>query len=547
MGTVEKIVDKMKGIIQVACPVCGAIHKFENESKLDEKKEIVCLVCDAKFNPRKEYAKSKLEHVLELNVIKYEGDNDTFVWKHPAEDFNIGSKLIVHQTQEAIFFKDGKIAGRFEGGKYTLNTDSLPFLKVFQNMPTGGESSFHSEVYFINKTVQMSLPWGTQQKITFKDPESGALVSMGVSGEMNLRVCDSEKLITNLVGTANGISFWNKEKSADGDVEMNKIHKLDPFVHSIRKYFMPFIQNTVKANLSRIIKSENIDILELDEHLDELSEALREKMCTGFEEYGITIPQMYLNNFIFVEDDAFKVLKSFREEQFKLSAIEHEKKIRLAKQAKELDIEEAGLRQNEIDIKRKRMEKEAEAERARIDAETAAYKTRQTGYAEADVMHAQGYDKKDEFAKDVQIEWARGVGQMGSNGGGGGGMMSDVLAMGAAMATMGTVSDKMSNAMKGIDATDPEKRDTPTTPDVKTAATNWTCACGHEGNTGKFCSECGKPKPEAWVCPNCGKENKGKFCSECGTPKPEAWVCSKCGRENKGKFCSECGTPKENG
>ncbi len=56
------------------------------------------------------------------------------------------------------------------------------------------------------------------------------------------------------------------------------------------------------------------------------------------------------------------------------------------------------------------------------------------------------------------------------------------------------------------------------------AAEGWKCPnCGHEGNTGKFCSECGTPKPApaSWTCPNCGHQgNTGKFCSECGTPQP---------------------------
>ena len=84
------------------------------------------------------------------------------------------------------------------------------------------------------------------------------------------------------------------------------------------------------------------------------------------------------------------------------------------------------------------------------------------------------------------------------------------------------------------------------------AASGWKCAkCGHEGNTGKFCGECGAPKPaEGWKCPKCGTEgNKGKFCGECGSPKPaedDTWTCPKCGHAgNKGKFCGECGAPKE--
>ena len=84
-------------------------------------------------------------------------------------------------------------------------------------------------------------------------------------------------------------------------------------------------------------------------------------------------------------------------------------------------------------------------------------------------------------------------------------------------------------------------------------ATTWTCPkCGHE-NTGKFCNECGTPKPAPapaageWTCPKCGKKNTGKFCGDCGTPKPAepaTWTCPKCGHENEGKFCNECGTPR---
>ncbi|MDO4306256.1 MAG: SPFH domain-containing protein [Eubacteriales bacterium] len=71
----------------------------------------------------------------------------------------------------------------------------------------------------------------------------------------------------------------------------------------------------------------------------------------------------------------------------------------------------------------------------------------------------------------------------------------------------------------------------------------WVCKCGTV-NSGKFCLECGSPKPAAeWTCA-CGTVNSGKFCSECGSPRPVGeWTCT-CGSVNKGKFCSECGKPR---
>jgi len=80
-------------------------------------------------------------------------------------------------------------------------------------------------------------------------------------------------------------------------------------------------------------------------------------------------------------------------------------------------------------------------------------------------------------------------------------------------------------------------------------ATGWNCSCGHTGNTGKFCADCGKPAPTptaVWIC-SCGHTgNTGKFCAECGKPAPNAiWTCS-CGHTgNKGKFCAECGKPQQ--
>lgn len=96
-------------------------------------------------------------------------------------------------------------------------------------------------------------------------------------------------------------------------------------------------------------------------------------------------------------------------------------------------------------------------------------------------------------------------------------------------------------------------KDRPSSP----SASTWGCSCGHNGNTGKFCMECGKPKPEAdgfWAC-SCGTKNKGKFCMECGKQKPMGvpqYRCDKCGWEPSDinhlpKFCPECGDGFDDG
>ena len=99
----------------------------------------------------------------------------------------------------------------------------------------------------------------------------------------------------------------------------------------------------------------------------------------------------------------------------------------------------------------------------------------------------------------------------------------------------------------------------PAAPAAAPAKAGWICPqCGHSGNTGKFCAECGTPKPAeqaGWTCTKCGAVNKGKFCAECGSPKPAGvpqYKCDKCGWEPEDptkppKFCPECGDPFDTG
>lgn len=128
-----------------------------------------------------------------------------------------------------------------------------------------------------------------------------------------------------------------------------------------------------------------------------------------------------------------------------------------------------------------------------------------------------------------------GMRDAGSNAGG---AMTGFMGVGMGM-------NAMNQTMAGLGALQTPndmQQNTQKAPAAAAQGDGWTCECGHV-NTGKFCSECGKPAPAApasWTC-ECGHVNTGKFCSECGKPAPAAdWTCE-CGQVNTGKFCSNCG------
>ena len=208
-------------------------------------------------------------------VIKYEGDNSTFIWKHPCEDFNTTSQLIVHESQEAIFFMNGQALDLFGPGRYTLETENIPLLRKITNIPTGGVSPFHCEVYFINKTEQMAIKWGTDSKVQYVEPTYKFPISIGASGEMSLSVADSRKLLVRLVGT-------------ERILERNQLST----------FFRAFLVTKVKTYIAQEMRSSAVNIFEIDERLEEFSAAIKSKLLDDFLDYGVNLNRFFVTTIV---------------------------------------------------------------------------------------------------------------------------------------------------------------------------------------------------------------------------------------------------------
>jgi len=222
------------------------------------------------------------------NIIKYEGNNETFVWKHPTEDFNTTTQLIVHESQEAILFRDGQALDLFGPGRYTLETQNIPLLRRIINIPTGGETPFHCEVYFINKTMPLNMKWGTTSQIHVLDPKFNILIHAGASGGMGVQIGDSRKFLVKLVGTTNS---FDKNTLID--------------------YFREMIITRVKTNLHSIMSK--VSFVTVNSHLDDMSKAMHQNIDADIKDFGVKLINFLISTIQLSESDYEKIQAALAE------------------------------------------------------------------------------------------------------------------------------------------------------------------------------------------------------------------------------------------
>lgn len=204
------------------------------------------------------------------DVIKYEGDNETLIYKFPKEDFNTLSQLIVHESQEAVFFSDGQALDTFRAGRYTLETKNIPLISKLRNLVSGGVSPFHVEVYFINLTSMMDIVWGTPSQVTVRDPNYGFSYNAGASGSFGIKVTDGRKLLINLAGTEN---------------EMTTQH--------LQKYFKDLIVTRVKNYIAVELGRYSYNVF--NQHLNEISDGVAAQVKNDIAEYGIDVFNFFVS------------------------------------------------------------------------------------------------------------------------------------------------------------------------------------------------------------------------------------------------------------
>lgn len=402
----------------------------------------------AQRSPNQHLPAKNMENVFQ--VIKYEGDNSIFIWKHPLEDFNSGTQLIVHESQEAVFFMNGQALDSFQAGRYTLNTENLPLVNRLFSRATDGQTPFHCEVYFFNKTEQMAIKWGTDSKIEYVEPTYNFPVQIGACGEMNLRLEEGRKLLLKVVGTERGITQA-----------------------ALVLKFRAFLMTRIKTYLATLIREKQINIFQIDEKLTEMSSALHASLDQDFADYGLALERFFVTTIVKPEEDAN--YRRFKELHFRQYA----------------DVAEAKLRQ-QVSV----IDQQTQAQRMVIEAQGLAQKRSVEGYSYKD---ERGFDVAERVASNEatgQIaNLGIGMGLIGGIGNAVGGAVGGIVQSTVASALNPTPPtspdpDKCSNCAKSLP------------PNAKFCLECGTPVTTVDGTL--VCGKCGVATPKAKFCIHCG-------------------------------------------
>ncbi|WP_158588740.1 SPFH domain-containing protein [Butyrivibrio sp. X503] len=443
-------------------------------------------------NPKEKQHKG-VTGAFSADVIKWEPESDSaasvIVHKFQYEDFPNGSYLIVGTSQMAIFTNNmtagDSLSANGEGQAQvsvfvgpckikleTGNSRFAPFRNVANSL-TGGESAFHSTVYFVNTTYMNELTWGTQAPVVLMDPEEEVNIHVRAFGlfgahieqvDTDKAVIDARKFLQKVVGTRADFTR-------------------DELVSFMRAKILEYVPDL----LAKTMIDNRVGILKISTKLSEFSNLICEQLKDHFTEFGLTLDNFSFHSINAPDED--------------LNAI------------------------NDMKIKRKQSQIEAEGNAMKMDIESAA---------RARMREREGYTYQQEQSYGVMHDAASNEGTAGGFMGAGMGMGMGLGVGGAIGSNVSALAQNTLGANLGVANTQSPSADEgaicPSCGKSNPKDAKFCLNCGEKLSMGKTCPECGKEllpdakfcpycgKKLVTVCPNCGKEvvDGAKFCLECG-------------------------------
>ena len=222
-----------------------------------------------------------------IDVVKMDFAPGVFARKFPGQELSAKTQLIVSESQEAIFLKEGKAYGPFGPGRHVLDSRNYPILTPLIKIVTG-DSPFTAEVWFIQRSFKLDIKWGTAGAIQVEDPKYHIMLPVRSFGQYGIKVEDSTKFLVKLVGTLP--AFTEK---------------------TLNDYFRGAIVTRVKDLIGEYMVDKQVSVLQLAARLKDISEEIEKQVSEEYEEFGVKIVKFNVNSISTDENDP--AVKKLRE------------------------------------------------------------------------------------------------------------------------------------------------------------------------------------------------------------------------------------------
>jgi membrane protease subunit (stomatin/prohibitin family) len=206
-----------------------------------------------------------------IEVIEWlDETGNTMVYRFPVHNQEIknGAKLIVRESQSAVFVYQGQAADVFGPGTYTIDGGNTPIMSKLEAWKFGFNSPLKAEVYFVNTKQFTDTKWGTANPVMLRDADFG-IVRLRAFGAYSLRVSDPQIFIKEIAGTNGHFQV----EDIDGQ-----------------------LKRAIVSEFSDAIGELKIPALDLASQYKELGEAIRVKINEDFKTYGLEVSKFYVEN-----------------------------------------------------------------------------------------------------------------------------------------------------------------------------------------------------------------------------------------------------------
>ena len=215
---------------------------------------------------------------MAIRTVESKSSSDYLIWKYPNREIEVGSQVIVNESEEALLFENGQLIEILDAGRHVIESGNIPGMDGIIRRSIGNNSPIKIDIWFVSKVVSTDYKWGVQLQV--KDNTHQLIVPVGSYGSILLRIEDPASLVLQVVG---------KKKQMTKD--------------ELKDFLMPSIERSLKEYIAEKIKDGTLDVFNIETILGEASNDTKDSLEVSFERFGLKVIEFFIQGIEVIGDN----------------------------------------------------------------------------------------------------------------------------------------------------------------------------------------------------------------------------------------------------